>query len=162
MEMISYSRWWNAGQICDGLKRLFVHNSRYEELINTLKKYLQDKKVGDPLDPDTHVGCLVSQNQLDLVQGQPQDAKKQGAELIEFGQYDGTLGPFLKPTLVLNPTRKMLVMREEVFAPVLPIMKYETIDEAIEIANDTEYGLGGYLRGENKKELSYVSSKLKT
>lgn len=162
MNMISYIRRRHAGQICDGLKRMIVHVSRYEELLAAFTSYLASKKVGNPLDPETRVGCIVNQDQYEKLHQQLEDATSKWAHLIQLGAYDGTPGPFLLPTLVLNPTQEMRIMREEVFGPVLPIMTYQTREEAITLANATEYGLGGYLRGKNYEELTYVCSNLTT
>lgn len=162
METMSRFRRRHGGQICDGLKRLFVHRRRYEELISLLTSSLTDKKVGNPLDPTTDLGCLVNEAQYDAIQEQLQDAKEKWAQLLELGIYDNTPWPFMKHTLVLNPTLQMRVMQEEVFGPILPIMIYDTLEEAINRANSTPYGLGGYLWGNTPSQLEFVSQHLKT
>lgn len=162
MQTISRFRRRHGGQICDGLKRLFVHRSRVDELVATMSAYLSSKTIGNPLDPSTDLGCLVNQAQYDLIQTQLSDAREQWATLIELGNYDGTPWPFMKHTLVLDPTLDMRIMTEEVFWPVLPIMVYDELEEAITRANSTPYGLGGYLRWSDQKTLASIAQRMKT
>lgn len=162
METMSWFRRRHGGQICDGLKRLFVHKSRYDECITACIAYLENKKVGNPLDPDTDLWCIVNETQYQLLQEQLADAKQKWAQIVELGIYDNTPGPFMKHTIVLDATTEMRVMQEEVFWPVLPIVAYETLDEALEQANGTPYGLWWYVWGNDPELLTYVTHRLKT
>lgn len=162
MQTMSRFRRRHGGQICDGLKRLFIHRSRYDELMSTLSTYLSTKKIGNPLDPETHLGCLVNQHQYGIVQAQLQDARDKWAEILELGISDNTPGPFMPHTLILHPTLQMRVITEEVFWPILPIIVYDALEEAIERANSTPYGLGGYLRWTDTEQIDYVCSCLQT
>lgn len=152
IEKIYANRYDNCGQICDGLKRLIVHESRYEEVIEKLAAKLQSTTVGNAIDESTDIGPLVSDKQLRFLQKQVKDAKSKGAK-VEY-QYDlpnGLKGHFYPPTILSNISYDMLVWKEEVFGPVLPVVKFKTEEEALKLANDTKYGLGGYVFTDDKK-----------
>lgn len=146
IESIYFSRFIHSGQICDGLKRLIVHSSRLEEITKKLIAYLSAKKVGDPNDPKTDIGPLISKESTDTIQAQVADAKENGATIVVGGtSYTNTFGSFFPPTILTNVASSMRVWREEVFGPVLPIIAFTTEEEAIALANDTTYGLGAYI-----------------
>jgi len=161
LESIFMNRFLNCGQVCDGLKRLIVHQSRFNEIVDKLKKLIQTKKVGDALDPATNIGPLVAKRQLDALKVQYQDALDKGAK-VERGGNDITKLPgfFFEPTLLTHVTSDMKVWQEEVFGPILPIVTFETEDEAIKLANDTKYGLGSYIFTEDKTLAARVASQI--
>jgi acyl-CoA reductase-like NAD-dependent aldehyde dehydrogenase len=135
-------RFTNCGQVCQSMKRVVVHITRFDEVVTKLKDLLASKKVGDPTLMDTDVGPLVSQKQLDTLLGQVQDAIDKGATVICGGKRPAGLnGAYYEPTILTNVTPDMRVWSEEVFGPVLPIVSFETYEEGIEKANDTIYGL---------------------
>lgn len=163
VESVYFNRFANCGQICDGLKRLIVHEGKFEEVIDALKKELENKKVGDPEDPTTDLGSLVSKKQLDSLLVQIDDAIEKGAK-VEIGgkQPEGLDGAYYLPTLLIDVTKDMKVWKEEVFGPVLPIVTFTTEEEAIALANDTSYGLGGYIFSKDKERLQRVASQIDT
>ena len=139
-------RFYNSGQVCDAIKRIIVHESRFDELVAEFKEVLEHKKVGNPLDGSTDIGPLVSQKQLYLLQEQLTDAKERGATIVTGGkQPKGLEGAYFEPTILTNVTRDMKVWNEEVFGPAIPIIPFKTESEAIAIANDTQYGLGAVI-----------------
>lgn len=148
-------RFKNCGQSCDALKRLIVHEKIANRLVAKLREEIVSKKVGDPLDETTELGSLVSQKQLLLVEAQVEDAKKKGATVVTGGERHKSLkGAFYLPTLLTGVTRNMRVWREEVFAPVLSVVTFTREEEAIQLANDTEYGLGSFvMTNDNKRAL---------
>ncbi len=156
-------RFTNTGQFCDGLKRLLVHESRLEEVLEALKKVNAGKRVGDALEEATDLGPLVSRRQLETLRGQVQDALDHGAEVVMGGGQPGGLhGAYFEPTVLTRITRGMRVWREEVFGPVLPVMTFATDEEALHLANDTEYGLGGFVFTRDKERYLHFASRLRT
>ncbi len=144
-------RFNNCGQICCASKRLIVHENRFDEVVSALKEIVIAKKVGNAMDEDTDIGPLVAQRQLTLLKEQLQDAVQKGATLVCGGKEpDHLKGAYFEPTLLINITPDMRVWHEEIFGPVLPIVKFSTYEEAIEKANDTEYGLGAAIFTEDK------------
>jgi len=135
----------SSGQICMALKRIYVHRSRYEELVEGLSAVAAKQVVGDGLLPETTMGPLNNRSQYEIVTGMIQQAKDAGAELRELGQVpDQDLykkGYFQKPTLVLNPDPALDIVREEQFGPAVPIIPFDSDEEAIRFANDSEFGL---------------------
>lgn len=160
-DTIFSNRFLYGGQVCDGLKRLIVHTSKYDELITKLTKLIDQKKVGPAMNEDTDLGPLVAQRQVDLLADQVDDALRHGATLITGGkQSDHLTGAYYLPTVLTNIRPEMRVWREEVFGPVLPVVTFETDEEAISLANDTLYGLGSYLFTQTKERIKTVSSQL--
>lgn len=161
LEAIYFQRFFNCGQSCDALKRLIVHESMFDDLVNKLKNYLEFKKIGDPLDETTDIGPLVAQRQLELLETQVEDAIKNGAKVILGAKRPANLkGAFYEPTILTNIKPKMRVWREEVFGPVLPVVSFKTEEEAIKLANDTQYGLGAYVFTKDKKRAERVAGQI--
>ncbi len=135
----------SSGQICMALKRLYVHRSRYDEVVDGMTAACGRAVVGDGLLPETNMGPVNNPKQLATVTGMIAEARAAGADLKELGQVpDEDLyakGYFQKPALVFDPDPALRVVREEQFGPALPIMPFDSDDEAIEKANDSEYGL---------------------
>jgi acyl-CoA reductase-like NAD-dependent aldehyde dehydrogenase len=134
-----------SGQICMAIKRLFVHRSRYDELVQGLSAVAARQVVGDGLLPETTMGPLNNARQLQVVQRLIAQARERGAQVEEFGQVpDAAMyrdGHFQKPTLVFDADPALDVVREEQFGPVLPIIPFDSEDEAIRLANDSRFAL---------------------
>lgn len=163
IESVYFNKFSNAGQICDGLKRLLVHKDIFDIVNEKLIEYLKNKKTGNPLDETTDVGPIVSKKQLDKLKEQLDDTVNKGAKIIYGGNLlDIDNGNYIEPTLIANISKDMLVYNEEVFGPILSVIPFNDIDEAIKIANDTKYGLGGYVFTTDKEEFNKISKKLKT
>jgi|SRR3989344_3115007 len=144
-------RFINCGQACDGLKRLIVHKSIFNEVVEKLKNKLESSIIGDPLDNNTQFGPLAAERQLDLLESQVNDAIEKGAKVITGGERVHNLeGFYFKPTLLTNIKPEMRVWNEEVFGPVLPVIAFDTEVEAVKLANDTRYGLGAYVYSSDK------------
>ncbi|MDQ3556140.1 MAG: betaine-aldehyde dehydrogenase [Gemmatimonadota bacterium] len=135
---------YNGGQACTAGSRLLVEASIRDEFVERLAARAAGMKPGDPLDPKTRLGPLVSQEQLDRVLGYIDAGKREGAELVLGGERahvgDGG-GFFLQPTIFTGVRPEMTIAREEIFGPVLAITTFDDADEAIRMANDSEYGL---------------------
>ena len=135
----------STGQICMALKRLYVHRSRFDEVVEGLMGVMARQVVGDGLLPETTMGPLNNEKQLRVVTGMIEEARAAGADVRESGQLgDEALyrrGYFQRPTLVVGPDPRLRVVREEQFGPVLPILPFDTEQEAVALANDSEFGL---------------------
>lgn len=162
VETVFFNRFANSGQICDGLKRLIVHKSIVSNVEKALIEMLTSKKVGDPQDQSVEIGPLVSRRQASRLNDQVKDALAKGAKLIIGGNKPDNLPEaYFEPTLLNNVDSSMKIWKEEVFGPVLPIVTFATEEEAINLANDTEYGLGGYVLTEDKERSKRVASRIK-
>jgi len=162
-EAVFFNRFANSGQICDGLKRLIVHEDIASKVTSSIVKMLESKKLGDPEDPTVDFGPLVSIKQAEALKVQVSDAIDKGAKVLIGGKKpNGLSEAFFEPTVLSNVTNDMKVWNEETFGPVLPIMTFKSEEEALELANDTQYGLGGYVFTENKETAARVAGKLKT
>ncbi len=144
-EKMHFASFATSGQICMALKRLYVHASRYDEVIDGLSAVSDKAIIGDGLLPDTTMGPVNNAKQMQTISDMLSEARANRCEVREHGTVpDEALyanGYFQKPALVLNPEQHLLVVKEEQFGPALPIMKFHTDDEAIRYANNTEYGL---------------------
>jgi len=150
-----------CGQACDAMKRLIVHQSIFSAVVKKLKKIVESKVVGDPEDEKTDIGSLVAKRQLELLESQVNDAVRQGAKVVTGGKRPKNLkGAYYLPTILTNIKRTMRVWKEETFGPVLVIVPFKTEKEAIELANDTTYGLGAQIYTKNKNRAIRVASKV--
>ncbi len=163
IESIYFNKFLNCGQVCDGLKRLIVHESKFDEVVNKLEKIIKSKKIGIAENNDTEIGPLVSKSQLRIIEEQMENAILKGAKIVVGGQTPKNLkGSFYEPTLLIDISFDMKVWKEEVFGPILPIVSFKTYEEAIKLANNTVYGLGGYIFTENKKLFKKASFEIDT
>jgi lactaldehyde dehydrogenase/glycolaldehyde dehydrogenase len=139
---IRASRIINTGQVCNCAERVYVHESVAEVFTSRMVAAMEKTVVGDPFDPATEMGPLVSKRQQELVGTAVQQAIQDGAELLCGGSASmGKTGFFFPPTVVANCRQGSAIMQKEVFGPVLPITTFKTLDQAVEMANDCEYGL---------------------
>jgi acyl-CoA reductase-like NAD-dependent aldehyde dehydrogenase len=143
---ITAKRCMFTGQTCDADKRLIVEKSIADSLLQKLADSFSELKVGDPQNPDNYMGPLAAKRQLTLLQSQVKDALDKGAKMY----YQQTLnkshqGAYYPPTILTHIKPTMRVWREEVFGPVLPVVTFTSEAEGIELANDTQYGLGSQL-----------------
>lgn len=136
------ARFVNAGQSCIAAKRFFVVDSVADEFVAKFAERMRRLRVGDPLDPKTDVGPLVSKAQRDEIEGQVKDAIAKGAHVEVGGKRGRGEGWYFEPTLLSHVTKEMRVIREETFGPVAPVVSVPDLDAAIREANDSEYGLG--------------------
>lgn len=151
----------NCGQVCSALKRLFVHSSKFDEVVAKLKVFSEGQKLGDPMDTHTTMGPLVAERQLVQIERQVEDARTKGATVICGGKRPNVLdGAFYEPTILTDVTDDMAVMNEEVFGPVLPVVKFETEEEAVRMANATEYGLSAFVYSSDLSRAMRVAHQL--
>ena len=145
----------NSGQSCNAPTRMLVERSIYKQAVEIARKTAESAKVGSAHEEGDHLGPVVSKAQFDKIQGLIQTGIEEGAELVAggLGRPEGTnqQGFYVRPTVFANVTNDMAIMQTEIFGPVLCIMPFDTEEEAIEIANDTPYGLTNYVQTRYKK-----------
>ena len=153
----------NSGQACIAATRLLVPESKLDEVKDVIKSSMAHIKVGNPSDASSNIGPMVSKKQYDRVQNYIKIGIEEGAEVLVggVGHPEGLeSGNFVKPTVFVNVNNQMRIAREEIFGPVLSVITYKTLDEAIEIANDTTYGLAAYVQGTDEAKAYEVATKL--
>ena len=154
----------NSGQSCDAPTRMLVPADRHDEALKLAKAAAEAHKVGSPTADDTDLGPVVSQLQFDKIQRLIEAGIKEGATLVTggLGRPEGlNRGYYVRPTVFGNVTRDMTIAREEIFGPVLSILPYKTEEEAIEIANDTVYGLAAYIQSQNIEHARAVAREMR-
>ncbi|WP_242144333.1 MULTISPECIES: NAD-dependent succinate-semialdehyde dehydrogenase [unclassified Bacillus cereus group] len=146
VEAVIGSKFRNAGQTCICTNRVFVQEAVYEEFAAKFKNAVAQLKVGDGFGEGTTVGPLIDANAVEKVQEHIEDAVKKGGEILYGGQTVTELnGHFIEPTVIGGADDTMLCMTEETFGPVAPVAKFKTVEEVIERANNTPYGLAAYI-----------------
>jgi aldehyde dehydrogenase (NAD+) len=153
----------NSGQSCNAPTRMLVPNSRMAEAIAVAKATAESTTVGDPAS-GAMLGPVISANQWSKIQGLIKKGIEEGATVVAGGpgKPDGLeKGYYVKPTVLANVTNTMTVAREEIFGPVLVMIGYDTVDQAVDIANDTEYGLAAYVSGKDESAIRKVASRLR-
>lgn len=151
----------NQGQTCSALTRLFVPKDELERTKEVLKNYYKDIKVGDPAEEDTIVGPLVSKDQMETVLGYIEKGKEEGADVLIGGNKMDRKGYYVEPTVFVNVKNDMTIAQEEIFGPVLVVITYDNVDEAIELANDSIYGLSGGVVGPEEEAVK-VARQIRT
>ncbi len=154
------SRFGNCGQSCIAAKRLIIHKKISEYFISSLHKEIEKLKLGNPLQHDTQIGPMARLDLAEIAEAQVQDAIEKGAVCLVGGKRKDKQSNFFLPTLLTNVKPDMRVMQEEVFAPVASVYTYVDIDEAIEVANSTEYGLGASIWTADKKQGQLIATQL--
>jgi acyl-CoA reductase-like NAD-dependent aldehyde dehydrogenase len=134
----------NNGQACVAQTRILVSERRHDELVDALGEMMSSLVIGDPAEPTTDIGPLVSQRQQHRVQSYIRAGIDEGAKLVVGGEDSPReRGWFVRPSLFVDATNDMTIAREEIFGPVLTVIKYRDEDDAVRIANDSDYGLAG-------------------
>ncbi|PBC32035.1 Retinal dehydrogenase [Apis cerana cerana] len=149
----------NHGQNCCAGSRTFVHAKIYDQFVNHAKQLASQRKVGDPFNSETEQGPQIDEEMLNKILGLIKSGKEEGAVLETGGERHGNVGYFIKPTVFSNVTDTMRIAKEEIFGPVQSILKFETMDEVIERANNTNYGLAaGVLTKNIDKALTFAQA----
>ena len=152
-----------SGQVCNCAERVYVEDSIYDEFVEKLTKKMSEVTVEDALTgTNADMSSLVSQSQIDKITEMVEFAKKEGAEVLVGGKRPEKFdkGYFYEPTLLTNVTQKMEIIQEEVFGPVLPVMKFDTLDEAIALSNDCQFGLTSSIFSENYNNIMRATNGL--
>ncbi len=155
----------NSGQSCNAPTRMLVERPIYDEAIERLKKYASEFKVDDPSKEGEHIGPVISDVQFNKIQGLIQKGIDEGAKLVAGGpgKPEGLKdGYYVKPTVFADVNNNMEIARTEIFGPVLSVIPFETEEEAIQIANDTDYGLTNYIQTQDTEKVQRVARKLRS
>lgn len=160
LEKLFWGCFINAGQTCAALKRLYVHEDQYDEVVQKFSAYVANIPVGDGLDPNNLIGPVSNKMQFDKVAAFVEDARKDGAKIVVGGNPVRKPGYFYPLTVIADATDRMRVVKEEQFGPVIPLIKYKTVEDAIERANSLDVGLGGSVWGNDPKEAARYAAQL--
>ena len=136
-----WSIYYAAGQSCEARSRVLVEQSIYDDFVSRFAGYVQELKVGDPLDPETQIGSLISVGHRDRVHGYVERGREEGVEIVAGGAPGDGKGAFYQPTVLAGARNDMVVAQEEIFGPVVVAIPFEDEADAIRIANDVKYGL---------------------
>ena len=136
-----WSIYYSAGQSCEARSRVLVERSLYDDFVSQFAAHAQSLKVGDPLDPETQMGSLISATHRDKVHSFVETGREEGAEVVAGGEVTDGKGAFYPPTVLAKVDNRMVVAQEEIFGPVVTAIPFEDEKDAIRIANDTKYGL---------------------
>jgi len=155
----------NSGQSCNAPTRMLIEKSMYEEAVERLKKYADEFKVDDPNKEGDHIGPVISEIQYNKIQTLIKKGIDEGAKLISGGPgkpngFDN--GYYVKPTVFADVNNNMEIAKTEIFGPVLSVIPFESEEEAINIANDTEYGLTNYIQTQDTEKVQRVARKLRS
>lgn len=154
------SKFRNSGQTCICANRIFVHESIYEEFLQELKLKVSQFTVGDGLDEKVDIGPLISKAAIDKACQLLEDAVNKGAKILCGGKISNIGSNFFEPTIIADCHKDMRVFSEEIFAPIAPIFKFKNDDEAIDMANDTEFGLASYFYTKDLARSHKIASQL--
>ncbi|UQZ48465.1 succinate-semialdehyde dehydrogenase [Bacillus sp. PK3-037] len=163
VEQAMVSKYRNAGQTCVCANRLIVHESIKDEFAAKLSEQVSKLKVGNGLEEGVNVGPIINKRGFEKIVSQIDDAVEKGAKVVAGGTYERNDDKgcyFVNPTVLADVNTSMNIMHEETFGPVAPIVTFTDIDEAIELANDTPYGLAAYFFTENYRRGIYISENL--
>jgi aldehyde dehydrogenase (NAD+) len=154
----------NSGQTCSAWTRMVVPRSRYQEALDLAAQAIASLKLGDPLDPSTRLGPLISATQRDRVEGYIAKGKQEGARIVMGGGRPTAFskGYYVEPTIFADVKPKMTIAQEEIFGPVLSVLPYDTEEEAIDMANDTSYGLAGGVWSGDPERAMRVARRMRT
>jgi succinate-semialdehyde dehydrogenase/glutarate-semialdehyde dehydrogenase len=152
----------NAGQTCLSVERCYVQRSVYEKFLELCRQKIAKLRVGEGLGSEVEMGPLIQERQVRTVEDQVNDAVARGARLLSGGRRMTELGPnFFAPTLLADVTQDMLIMREETFGPALPVAAFDTDEDAVALANDSEFGLAASVWTGNRKRAEAMAARIK-
>ncbi len=151
---------YNNGQSCCAVERIYVHEKVYDKYVEEFVKEVRSYKMGSPLEEGTYIGPLTRKEQIAVLEQQVNDALKKGATLITGGKKINRKGYFFEPAVLLNVDHTMSIMKDESFGPVIGIMKVKSDEEAIQLMQDTEYGLTASVYSANKKRAENIMQQI--
>ncbi|MGX9136033.1 aldehyde dehydrogenase family protein [Rummeliibacillus sp. JY-2-4R] len=159
-----YGIFYNSGQSCEARSRLYVQEDIYEQFVEQFVAKTKQIKLGNPFEKETHMGAIIDQKQVDVIDGYVQSAIQDGADILTGGkvaQVEGYENGFwYEPTVIANVNHSMKVVNEEIFGPVVVIMKFKDEKEAIQLANDTEFGLGSAIWSKDGARATRVANQI--
>lgn len=159
--MAHVALYWNQGQVCAAGSRLFVEDKVYDRMVDKLVERNKTYKVGDPLDPDVEQGPQVDQDQFEKILRYIELGKAQGARCLTGGSPHGSRGYFIQPTLFVEVSDEMTIAQDEIFGPVLSVLRFSDVEEVVRRANATRFGLAAAVWTRDFAKAHYLASKLK-
>lgn len=160
--MISDAAFWNSGQICVATQRVLTPRHLYDEVVDRMARAASDMVIGDPLDAATDIGPLVASRQRERVEAHLARAQEDGAKIVVGGGRPDGAGWFIEPTVLRDVESTMPIAQEETFGPVASVIAYDDVDQAVRMANDTEYGLGGSVFSADDRRAIGVAERIHT
>ncbi|WP_373842526.1 NAD-dependent succinate-semialdehyde dehydrogenase [Limosilactobacillus sp.] len=161
-KVIYSARLYNAGQVCTSSKRFIVPDNLYDEFLKRAKKVFSSVKMGDPLDRSTTLAPMNSKKAKDKLQKQVDTAVEHGAKVYYGNQPVDLPGQFFMPTILTDIDKDNPIFDQELFGPVMSVYKYHDVQEAIDLANDSSFGLGNTVFGENIQQARHVASQIES
>lgn len=153
---------YNNGQSCCSVERIYVHDSIYDEYIKEFVKEVSSWKIGEPTEPGVYFGPLTRQAQIAILENQVADARAKGAHILLGGNRIKRKGNYFEPTILVDVNHEMLVMKDESFGPIIGIMKVSSDEDAIRLMKDTEYGLTSAVYSADKKRAEKILQQVST
>jgi len=150
----------NSGQVCMAIKRIYAHERIYAALCDALAEEARKARIGDGLDPQTQYGPIQNKMQYERVLGILADTKRSGARIIAGGELPSRPGYFFPPTIVADIDEHSRLVREEQFGPIVPVLKFRDVDDAVRRANDTRYGLAGSVWSHDPERAAAIAARL--
>jgi acyl-CoA reductase-like NAD-dependent aldehyde dehydrogenase len=150
----------NSGQVCMAIKRIYAHERIYDQLCDALVEEARKAKVGDGLDPATQLGPIQNKMQYEKVKGILEDTRKRGGRILAGGVVPEGPGYFIPPTVVADIPEDSALVREEQFGPIVPILKFNDLEDVIRRANDTRYGLSGSVWSSDIERATGIAQRL--
>lgn len=166
VDTVAHSLFWaafaNSGQVCVAAKRIYVHDSVYDALAAAMIKIASSARVGNGAEQDTVLGPVQNRPQYERVKALIAESRDAGHHFLTGGEVEAGTGYFISPTIVDNPPENSRVVQEEAFGPVVPLIRYSDLDDAIRLANATEYGLAGSVWSSDPVRAEMVAARLDT
>ena len=155
----AYGKYFHNGQICMAINRIIVHESLYDDFVKRYVEITKSIKVGDPRNPENMVGPLINRGAVDRILGEIEKAKSEGAEVVLEGKVEGNV---LSPFILTSKTNDVATAKNEMFGPVSTVIPFKTVQEAIDIANDTPYGLSGAVHAASVEKGVEVAKRIRS
>lgn len=151
----------NTGQACQSIERVYVSEEIYDEFVSDIIEMAKKTKLNFPDIDEGHLGPLIYEKQAEIIEAQLDDATSKGAKICTGGKIENLGGGFyIEPTIIINVNHSMDIMKEETFGPIIPIMKFSKLEDAIYLANDSKFGLSAAILSNNAKEVEFIARKI--
>ena len=151
---VAYAALINAGQVCTSTERVYLPKTKAKQFVEAIVEHVRSLRLGSGLEPTTDIGPMIGESFRGKVEAHVEDARSRGARVLTGGKKpEGLTGYFYEPTVLTGVDHSMTIMREETFGPTIPLMEYESFDEAIRLVNDCQYGLGAVLLSQDPMKI---------